>query len=180
MATGTLTSRDQQIQYYASLLDQNFGGKLTGSNMTMAQYYIQYLEKNPSADPGYTYSTIAERLVGLENIPTDLGGSITGAIGKTGQVVGAIGPGVGAGAQAVSPITNLPGVVPGLTGLNAIGDFASRLTEKQTWIRIGEAVVAIVLLDVGLKAFTGTSVIESTGKKITGGTKAAAKTAIFK
>lgn len=62
-----------------------------------------------------------------------------------------------------------------LTGINAIGDFFQRLTQKNTWIRIGEGVFAIVLLDLAIKAFTGTSVIESTAKKATGTAKKGAE-----
>src|SRR5215469_7410918 len=36
------------------------------------------------------------------------------------------------------------------TGLAAIGDFFARLTEGNTWIRIGEALLGIVLMAVGV------------------------------
>jgi hypothetical protein len=39
-------------------------------------------------------------------------------------------------------------------GLNAIGDLAHRLTESQTWVRVGEAMAGLLLLYVGLKALT--------------------------
>jgi hypothetical protein len=69
------------------------------------------------------------------------------------------------GWNPVTGILNLPGSgalnketknlepdIPGLTGVAAIGDFASRLTEKNTWLRAGEFAVGVVLLYVGLKA----------------------------
>lgn len=45
-----------------------------------------------------------------------------------------------------------------LTGLNAIGDLAHRLTESQTWIRVGEFLAGTLLLYVGAKAFFPTAV----------------------
>jgi hypothetical protein len=44
------------------------------------------------------------------------------------------------------------GNVPGLTGLAAIGDFFARLTEANTWLRVGEFVAGGLILYVGLKA----------------------------
>lgn len=168
-ATGT---RNDQINYYVNLLNSQFPGNLTGRNETLAEYYVQYLESHPSADPGFTYDSVVARLQAFQSIPGNLGGDIGTALQKTGQVSQSIGPAAGAAAQNLQ--------VPGLSGIDAIGNFFNKLGQKNTWIRIGEGIVAIILLDVGLKAFTGKSVIESTGKTITGGTKAAAKTAIFK
>ena len=42
--------------------------------------------------------------------------------------------------------------VPGLSGINAVGDFASRLTEKNTWLRAGEVAIGVIILYVALKA----------------------------
>lgn len=76
-----------------------------------------------------------------------------------------------------TPVTSgIPGASNPLSGVEAIGNFFNKLGQKNTWIRIGEGVVALILLDVGLKAFTGHSVIETTGKTITG----AGKAAVFK
>jgi hypothetical protein len=47
--------------------------------------------------------------------------------------------------------------VPGLGGIAAVGDFFSRLSEKNTWLRVGEVAVGGILLYVALKAmFPGT------------------------
>lgn len=43
-------------------------------------------------------------------------------------------------------------VVPGLSGINAIGDFAARLTEPNTWLRVAEVAIGALLLYVSLKA----------------------------
>jgi hypothetical protein len=54
-----------------------------------------------------------------------------------------------------------PGGVPGpgnpsvgnpLTGVNAIGDFFTRLTEPHTWVRVGEFIAGGIILWVGLNA----------------------------
>jgi hypothetical protein len=37
-------------------------------------------------------------------------------------------------------------------GLNAIGDLAHRLTEVQTWIRVGEVIAGALLLYLGLRS----------------------------
>lgn len=46
------------------------------------------------------------------------------------------------------------GTVPQLSGLAAIGDFFARLTEANTWVRVGEFLAGGVILYVGLKAIT--------------------------
>ena len=47
------------------------------------------------------------------------------------------------------------GNLPGLTGIDAIGDFFHRLTEGETWTRVGEVVLGVILLYAGVKALTG-------------------------
>lgn len=42
--------------------------------------------------------------------------------------------------------------VPGLSGINAVGDFAARLTEPNTWLRVAEVAIGAVLLFVAVKA----------------------------
>jgi hypothetical protein len=45
-----------------------------------------------------------------------------------------------------------------LAGLAAIGDFFNRLTEPQTWLRVGEVAAGLLLLYLGLQAaFRGTA-----------------------
>lgn len=45
-----------------------------------------------------------------------------------------------------SPLTNP------LSGVNAIGDFFNRLTQPNTWVRVGEVVAGVLLLYLGLSA----------------------------
>jgi hypothetical protein len=51
----------------------------------------------------------------------------------------------GAGSAAGSAIGNL-------TGVNAIGDFFARLTEPNTWVRVGEVLAGVLLVYLGLSA----------------------------
>ena len=50
------------------------------------------------------------------------------------------------------------GKVPGastLTGLDAIGGFFNQIGQANTWIRVGEAILGIVLIGVGIARITG-------------------------
>lgn len=60
-----------------------------------------------------------------------------------------------------------------LGGLQAVGDFFNRLTEANTWIRVGEVVAGLLLLYLGVNAlFKGTAAgnavdsVKNTGKKV--------------
>jgi len=44
--------------------------------------------------------------------------------------------------------------VQNLGGINAIGDFFNRLTQKNTWVRVGEVVAGLLLVWIGLSAIT--------------------------
>lgn len=61
----------------------------------------------------------------------------------------AIGP-IGIGGEA---ITGAAGGASGVVGdAKNVGDFLTRLSDKNTWIRIGEFAVGAILIYVGLKA----------------------------
>jgi hypothetical protein len=69
-------------------------------------------------------------------------------------------PGAATGAaQDPGILTNPSGNIPGsptlsnpLGGINAIGDFFNRLTQPNTWIRVGEVAAGILLVYLGLSA----------------------------
>ncbi len=77
---------------------------------------------------------------------------------------------------------NSPGSVAGgvgnsianATGIGAIGDLAHKLTESQTWVRVGEFLAGGMLLYVGAKAF-----FPATVNTVTSGVKRAGKAAAF-
>ena len=48
----------------------------------------------------------------------------------------------------------LPSIPNPLTGVSAIGDFANRLTQANTWIRVGEFLAGMVLVVIALNAMT--------------------------
>ena len=54
--------------------------------------------------------------------------------------------------QSPNPVTDLTTAArhSNLSGLAAIGDFFHRLTEASTWIRVGEVLLGLALITVGL------------------------------
>jgi hypothetical protein len=61
---------------------------------------------------------------------------------------------VGRGSQAaLGGATRAAGDIPNpLAGINAIGDFFNRLTQPNTWIRVGEVAAGLLLIYLGLSA----------------------------
>lgn len=53
-----------------------------------------------------------------------------------------------------NPINAIPNP---LTGISAVGDFFQRLTQKNTWIRIGEVVLGLILIVAGVSKIAGVS-----------------------
>lgn len=63
---------------------------------------------------------------------------------------------------------------PNLGGLAAVGDFFNRLTQANTWLRVGEVVAGLLLVYIGLNAtMRGTAV----GNAVEGAKNTAKKTA---
>lgn len=79
------------------------------------------------------------------------------------------------------PGANIPGnpgqaigqAVSGFTGLNAIGDFANRLTQANTWIRVGEFIAGAILVVIALNAMTKGPVRSATTGTVKSGAKKA-------
>lgn len=60
-----------------------------------------------------------------------------------------------AGKDIIPGIPNPLNAIPNpLTGVNAIGDFFVRLTDPHTWIRVGEVLIGVLLLAVGIASMT--------------------------
>jgi hypothetical protein len=66
-----------------------------------------------------------------------------------------------AGQRVTGGLPVEPGILPPdafghlsnpLAGVNAIGDFFNRLTQPNTWVRVGEVVAGVLLLYLGLSA----------------------------
>lgn len=69
------------------------------------------------------------------------------------------------------------GAVSNLGGLSAIGDFFNRLTQSNTWLRVGEVVVGVLILYIGLKATTAQTPVGNAVKSATAPVKKAARVA---
>jgi hypothetical protein len=83
-------------------------------------------------------------------------------------------PGQAGGVNAPNPLTpnSLLGSNP-LTGVNAIGDFFTRLSDPHTWVRVGEFVAGGLLLFIGGSAvLRGTPASQATKSVVSGGKKA--------
>ena len=77
---------------------------------------------------------------------------------------------VGAGLQA-------GGIPNPLNGVQAIGDFFSRLTQANTWLRVGEVVAGLMLLYIGLNALSRNTAVGNAVSSATAKTKEAVKAA---
>jgi hypothetical protein len=57
-----------------------------------------------------------------------------------------------AGPAMAPSVAPTKGLTNPLSGVNAIGDFFNRLTQPNTWIRVGEVVAGLLLIYVGVNA----------------------------
>jgi hypothetical protein len=94
---------------------------------------------------------------------------------------------IGTGAIVPPPGTPVVGnvhVPNPLTGINAVGDFFSRLTEAQTWTRVGEVLLGGILVYAGVRALShgsptvGANARKTATRPVTKAAKAAASVAV--
>jgi len=71
-------------------------------------------------------------------------------------------------AEAATWNAHAKGGLPGLSGINAIGDFFNRLAEASTWERVGLGVVGLMLLGIGIVSVASTSKTGQAVKKAAG------------
>jgi hypothetical protein len=80
--------------------------------------------------------------------------------------------------SGTNPLTTLQQAKAGasnpLGGLAAIGDFFNRLTQGNTWLRVGEVAVGLLILYIGLKATVSQTPIGDAAKSATKPIKAVA------
>jgi hypothetical protein len=69
-------------------------------------------------------------------------------------------------------------VAGALTGVDAIGDFFHRLSEANTWSRVGEVLLGGILVYAGVKALSSGTVASGAAKAATSPVKKAAKVAV--
>ena len=58
------------------------------------------------------------------------------------------------GYSSRTPLIPQTGPLSGLSGAAAIGDFLSRLGQASTWLRVGEVVLGLVLIAIGVAKMT--------------------------
>jgi len=97
----------------------------------------------------FTWPEAQAQLAGLKHVGTGGLSGLPGSAGQAGQAIG--------------------NAAPNIAGVAAIGDFFNRLTQANTWIRVGEVAAGLILLYVGLNAATrGTAagqVVQSATRK---------------
>jgi hypothetical protein len=81
----------------------------------------------------------------------------------------------GAGATGNTPLGST--ATNPLTGLNAVGDLAQRLTQSSTWIRVGEVLGGALLLYIGGNAVLRGTAAGNAAKSVVGSGKKVAKVA---
>lgn len=135
---------------FASALNSAYPGKrLTGSPALAGNtlgdqwqtWYKNNAAQNPRVSLGQWEQAFYFEVVAVGSFADALGQG-AGAVGQgTGQLAQGTAAGIDATAQALAPLAS-------------IGDFFSRLAEGNTWIRIGEGVLGLVLLAVGVAHMT--------------------------
>lgn len=130
------------VEHYALLLEEQFPGYVGAtSHKTIAELYISYMQKHPTADPNLVYQTVVFRLNEVAHLP----GVIAGQIGTTATVIGKVGIAGGVGvAKAGQGIDKATGGIIG-----GQGDWANLVT------RLAEFAIGIILLNIGLRAIIG-------------------------
>src|SRR6185369_11659159 len=86
------------VQHYAELLEEQYPGYLSDSNMTIGDAFIAYMAKHPNANPQKVYELVVFRLKAAGKLP----GVIGGAIGTTATVIGKVGIAGGVGVAKAS------------------------------------------------------------------------------
>jgi len=142
--TGTWADQVKEVE---NLILSRIGaeyGKATAE--TYAKEWVTYANENKGK--GTVGQLYLAWFLNQSNLPENLGNDII------------LGTSTAAGTAAAIP-QNLQSISPTQLASGIWGT----LTSKNLWIRLGEGVVALILLDVGLKAFTNKSVIETVAKK---------------
>lgn len=151
-----LTTRQQKINYYANILAK-VPGTYQGNykqydGYTWSDLYLAVAAQNSGADP----LKLADAVLGLYGAQK-LGVGLQAAGNGLGQFItqtenAAANTNFAAGAPYVKDIPNIPNP---LSGLAAIGDFFSRLTQANTWMRVLEIGVGVILVAVALNKLLG-------------------------
>ena len=132
------------IEHYALLLEEQYPGWLSGEHITLSDAYINYMNTHPKANPKQVYDTTIRQLKVIANLNKTIAGQIsTGA-----TIIGIAGPATGIGLAKASQ-----DIMHGFNFGNII-------------LRVGEILLGIVLIGVGVAKLTGTANVVSKAVKM--------------
>jgi hypothetical protein len=121
------------VAHYALLLDQKYPGWLSGENQSLSDAYVKYMREHPGKSAKDVYTVLVHQLNVIANLGKTVGNQI--AVGAT--IIGKAGPAAGVGVAKASQ-----DIFKGLNLANLI-------------MRLGEIVLGIVLVGVGVAKITG-------------------------
>lgn len=149
-----VATRSAQVSYYAQVLGAlpgtYSGNQKAYDGLTWSALYEKLAAAQPTADP----KTLADTVLGIYDtqvVAGNVGASAAGAI-STGT---SIAKGANAAANQNFGLPQVPQVTDPLAFLGEIGDFFTRLTQLNTWIRIGKILLGGALVLIGLAHMTG-------------------------
>lgn len=139
------------------------GGTGGGSSAPWWVFALAYPSQPSTSVPDYVQAptkAAAEQQTGGTTPP--LAGPFATKTDAENWVSGAGAQYFGPGKTNIAPPVDTPVTqgIPGpasfspLTGLAAIGDFFQRLSQASTWVRVGEVVLGLILLSVGVARVT--------------------------
>jgi hypothetical protein len=125
------------LQFYAQELDAKYPGRGVGTA------FLDFAAAHPALSPQQDASAFALE-IGIKG----LAAAVSDAVAGTGQAVGQIATGSEKGAGNVAKA---------LSWTDALGNFLNFITGRTGWIRIGEAVIGVALIIVGVDHLTSST-----------------------
>jgi hypothetical protein len=125
------------LAFYASELDAKYPGRGVGNA------FLAFASQHPALSPQQDGSAFALE-IGTKGLAT----AISDAVGGTGTALGQIASGSEKGAEQVSKQ---------LSWTDALGNFLNFITGRTGWIRIGETLIGVALIIVGVDHLTSST-----------------------
>src|ERR1700685_1400803 len=125
------------LQYYAQELDAKYPGRGAGAA------FLDFASAHPGLTPSQDGQAFALE-IGLKGLSV----AISDAVASTGQALGDVTTGSEKGAENVSK---------SLSWTDALGNFLNFITGRTGWVRIGEAIVGLALIIVGVDHLTSST-----------------------
>jgi len=136
--TGGLTQKQRDE------IDQVYQAAISKGDTQLAQDWLVFANEFWPQHPTYSVQQVLDAFLAVE-----VGKGLGKGISNVGTLVGSGVPNAAAKAAESLPKVSNP--------LTAIADFFGALSQANTWIRVAEVVLGVVLLGVGLAHLTGTS-----------------------